>query len=160
MNMTRYARQSVTALFCLGIVAITACADDEAPTKAAYLDEANQICLAINLERERIAAETFASATEPPSVEEMQAFAGEFARVFRIKLDELRDLTAPSGDEQAVEALNDAAATLADGLEQLASDPQLARQMLENDTDVPGSDDADRLAADYGLTKCADGSTQ
>ena len=151
---------SLAALVGLGVVAISACGSDDAPTKAAYVEDANAICVDVNVERERVAAATFSSTTEPPSVEEMQAFAAAFAPIFRDKLDELRDLTAPRGDEQAVKDLTDAAAKLADGIEQLATDPELARRMLETDTDVPGSEEADRLAAEYGLTKCADGSTQ
>jgi hypothetical protein len=62
----------------------------------------------------------------------------------------MRALTEPRGDELAVAAMIDAAERVADGIAVPASDTELAKDMLATDSDVPGNDQADRLAAAYG----------
>ena len=141
---------------------VAACGDaDAAPTKEAYLENANSICLELNQERERLVAASFPVVDRPPTVAELQTFAVAFGPIFHSKLDALlRALDTPEGDQDTVEAMYDAADRIADGIDQLATDHDVAARMIETDEDVPGADEADRLAADYGLTKCADGSTE
>jgi hypothetical protein len=142
---------------------LAACSETNATaavSKDEYLAAANTICVELNQERERVVAESFSALDRPPTVAELQAFAGTFAPIFRSKLDAMREIEAPAGDERTVDAIYDAGERVAAGIEQLATDPTLATRMIETDEDVPGAADADRLASEYGLTKCADGSTE
>lgn len=148
------------AVVALGGVA-AACGNDSgesALSKPDYLRKANAICVELNRERERVAAKHFPSTEEPPTVEQLQAFAEEFSATNRDKIGELRALSAPEGDETEVDAIYDAADRVSEGLTRVATDEDLALETLEGD--VPGAEQADRLAAEYGLTKCADGSTE
>jgi hypothetical protein len=115
-------------------------------SKATYVKRANSICRTANHDLEASAKGVFGS--QRPSKEELKAFATSFA-VPRMEdeLVQLRALPAPSGDEQAVNAIYDAAEQ---GVTKLKQNPGI---LIANNPQAFAR--AKRLARAYGIYVCA-----
>ena len=157
--MTR-ARSAAALLAVVALALIGAgCGDDDdsgdssnpdggdALTKAQFLRQGNAVCAAGNAELE---AEGATLGTEP-SPQDIEDFAlDELVPNIRNQIDALRELAPPAGDEDEVDAILTAAE---DGVEAIEQDPASAF----NDGSADPFDEANQLAAEYGLTACGSG---
>jgi len=140
--LTLAALLSAAALFAAG------CGGDDnsssgepAPTKAAYIVDADAICAADQADFEAI-VQSLPSDVEAP--ESQTAITGEIVPLYRDQIEQLRALTAPGGDDEATAAIYDAV----DGaLNVIEANPSALDQA---DT----FDEANTLAANYGLKVC------
>ena len=120
--------------------------DDDELTKAEYLKQGNAICKAGNKEIDAAAEKAFSS-NQRPSNAEVKKFAEDtLIPSVEGQIDDLRDLTPPSADEDQVNAILDEADT---ALDETKADPAIV---------ASGQDPfkkANQLAKSYGLTECA-----
>jgi hypothetical protein len=115
--------------------------------KERYVTEANAVCAKLGSETERLADETFGDLARPPSRRLQRDYQRRAAALTRRRVEELRALRPPPGDEEKVraiqEALDQSIALLAD---QPVSEPGRAR--------APSIERFERLTREYGLTEC------
>src|SRR5918994_4759288 len=115
------------------------------PTKKEWLAEANAACEAADKVMDREGEALFAEGE--PSQKVMKEYALEVVvPAFRRTIEEIRALGAPAGDEDLIEEL---LAAQEDGTDRVEQDPL---SIFEEDE----PSEADRLAAEYGLTSCGD----
>lgn len=137
---------SGTALAATGLAA---CGEDQGPftvtgvTKPQYIADGDEICA--EAERELRAASARVGRAPTDAVVERVAREAVIPVVER-RIERLRSLEPPPGDEAEVDAIYDAAQ---DALDRLEANPALARSADQ----VFGK--ASRLAADYGFEDCA-----
>ena len=125
---------------------LAACGGDDSPSKAEYVKDANAICKKTNDELNADVKKEFGN--QRPSQQQIEKFGTDtVAPTIEDELSQLRDLDAPSGDEDTVNAIYDAAQ---DGVDALKQDPSI---LLENNP--AAFQEANKLAKDYGLTVCA-----
>lgn len=133
---------------------VAGCGDDDGDDEVAgaaqlskqeWLDQANAACEDADKVMDREGQKVFSEGE--PSQEVMKEYALEVVvPAFRRTITEIRALGAPAGDEEVVEELLSAQEQGTDRVEQ---DPL---SIFEEDE----PSEADRLAADYGLTACGD----
>lgn len=118
--------------------------DAAAPlSKAEFTEQANEIC---RVGGEQIDARAEALGPDP-SQAEIEEFATEVvAPNVQDQIDQIEALGAPEGDEDEVQEIVDA---VQESLDEVEEDPSVLR------TGDPFAE-ANRLAADYGLTVCAE----
>ncbi|MEN8114245.1 MAG: hypothetical protein ABFS21_07640 [Actinomycetota bacterium] len=162
--------RKITAIV-LGVVVglmVGACGgDEEALTKAEYIEQANAICAASNTEMEAAEEEVLATfeeargdVEEVPTLDEFAEMASDITDrtvpILEAMLADLKELPVPEGDEDTLTVLyDDFEHALADLSEQSAvlttGDEAAISQFLE----VDYFGDLNRRAAEYGLTICA-----
>ncbi len=135
------------ALIFVGGLLATGCggddssSDEPAPSKAAYVADADEICATGRSTIEEIVQGLPA---DIQAAESQTAITEEIVPLYRDQVAELRALTPPEGDEEKVAAIYDAVDEAVDTAE---ADP----------TSLGRSDpftEADGLAADYGFEAC------
>ena len=155
------ARAATPMLLLMVALPSAACGDDDsedgttttttALSKQQFVREANLICERTDDELERASRQFFADAPSGEEVppEEIEEFGEKTVYpAVQDEIDRIRALGAPTGDEDQVEALLDAAQQ---GLDTLQDHPgQLARGAA-----APALDEASKLARNYGLDQCA-----
>jgi hypothetical protein len=115
--------------------------DEPAPTKAAYIVEADAICTA-GLEDFEVIVEDLPNDIEAP--ESQAAISDEIVPLYRDQIEQLRALTPPEGDEDTTAAIYDA---VEDGVDKVEQDPSALDE-------VATFEEANALAIDYGLEVC------
>lgn len=153
----------VTALAAAGVVIAACGSDDRTPlSRAEFIDQANAICRASNDEAEPIFDEIWIGIGEGDPAADVEVFdrwadaMKELGPIFHQQLDDIRELAAPTGDQQFIATLlddQDAAITefvrIADAA---AAGDENAREVMGSDDDLFA--DIDRRAREYGLTVC------
>ena len=132
-------------LFVVAFLGIAGCGGDgsSAPSEEEYIAEADAICQKADDELAATVESTFGS--EEPTRQQVVAFVeDELVPSIEGQLDELRSLTPPEGDEDAVNAIYDA---LDQDIEAVAENPAAA-------VESPAFVESSRLAGEYGLTAC------
>lgn len=120
----------------------------EALSKAEYIRQGDAICAEGDREIEQAAEEQFGGSEDQPTEEEIGEFAQEEVLPnLQDQIDRLRELPAPEGDEEEVEAIYDAAD---EGIQQLeeAGPEGFVEQGDE------AFEEANRLAGEYGFQNC------
>jgi hypothetical protein len=122
-------------------------------TKDAFLAKGNAICKQGNQELNQAGKQFFnslgLSKNQQPSSDQIQQFATDtVVPKVQAQIDGIDALPAPSGDEDQVQAIVDAARQ---DLDKIKQDPSL----LEGNNDPFA--DANQLAKQYGLNECAGG---
>ena len=115
--------------------------DEPAPTKAAYITEADAVCQSDQAKFEEIAADL---PDDIEADESQAAISDEIVPLYHDQIEKLRAITPPEGDEDATAAIYDA---VDDSLSKLEEDPSAL-------ADSSTFDEANTLATDYGLTVC------
>ncbi|MBK5233434.1 MAG: hypothetical protein JJE13_10695 [Thermoleophilia bacterium] len=115
--------------------------DEEAPTKAAYVKEADGICTSTLSDFETL---TKALPDDIEAPESQAAITDEIVPLYQDELTQLRDLTPPEGDEDTTAAIYD---SVDEALQAVEDDPSA---LGEVDTFA----DANKKAEEYGLTVC------
>jgi hypothetical protein len=131
---------------------VTACGGEDdgeraaaSPTKQEWLAQANAACERADKVMNREGEALFAEGE--PSEKVMKEYALEVVvPAFRRTIEDIRALGAPAGDEQVIEEL---LAAQEEGTDRVEQDPL---SIFEDDE----PSEADRLAAEYGLTSCGD----
>jgi hypothetical protein len=136
----------LAALFAATALVATGCggddsSDEETPTKAAYIEQADAICTSTVKEISAIAKD-LPNDIESPEVQ--TAISDEVVPRYQDELTELRDLTPPEGDEDTTASIYDA---VEEALQKVEDDPSA---LDEEDTFA----DANQQAVDYGLEVC------
>jgi hypothetical protein len=143
------------ALWLLGLAAVTALVvagcggggDDSTSTsslaKPAWIAKADAICQQGNQEIEQAANEQFGKQGQEPSDEQIQQFTSEtVVPSVQRQIDQIRDLGAPSGDEEQVNEILDTV--------QADIDKAKSANSLSDDSFADGN----ALATQYGLKAC------
>jgi hypothetical protein len=122
-------------------------------TKAEFLKQGNAICAKgekeLNEEFEKFAEEENLSENKQPTKAQLTKATEEvFLPIIKEQVEGIRDLGAPSGEEEQVDEVVTAAE---EALEKGEEDPA----SLANEKEDPFAD-ANKLANDYGLTKCGE----
>jgi hypothetical protein len=119
---------------------------EAALSKSAYVKQANAICKQSNDQIEAESKQEFGN--QQPTQKQIEQFASNTAiPAVEDQLSQLRALPAPSGDEETVAAIYDAAQ---EGVDKAKKDPSIIAQ------DNPAAfAKANKLARDYGLDVCA-----
>jgi len=122
-------------------------------TKAEFLKQGNAICAKgekeLNEEFEEFAEEENLSENKQPTEAQLTKATEEvFLPIIKGQVEGIRDLGAPSGEEEQVEEVVTAAE---EALEKGEEDPA----SLANEKEDPFAE-ANKLANDYGLTKCGE----
>ena len=143
------------ALWLLGLAAVTALVvagcggggDDSTSTsslaKPAWIAKADAICQQGNQEIEQAANEQFGKQNQEPTDAQIQQFTNEsVVPSVQRQIDEIRDLGAPSGDEDQVNKILDTV--------QADIDKAKSAGDVENSTLADGN----ALAKQYGLKVC------
>jgi hypothetical protein len=118
-------------------------ADGEAPTKAAFIKEADAICADADQALADVALDQYPEG--PPTGEDAVAFAEEvFIPNLQGQHDDLAALTPPEGEE---DAFADVLEQLQTGIDQVADDPE---SFVETDA----LENASAAASDFGLRSC------
>jgi hypothetical protein len=112
-------------------------------TKAAFVAKANAICAAGNKVANEAAQQQFGN-QQPTQAEIEQFTTSTVVPSTQDQIDQISALGAPAGDEAQVKAIIDTAQA---DIDKLKSDPSLI-------TSNTFFTDANKLAADYGLTVC------
>ncbi|MGK2954451.1 MAG: hypothetical protein ACSLFI_02105 [Solirubrobacterales bacterium] len=113
----------------------------DAPTKTAYITEADDICSATLTDIEAVAKE-LPNDIESPEVQ--AAITDEILPMYQEELTELRALTPPEGEEETTASIYDA---VEEALQKVEDDPSTI-----GDEEVFG--DANQQAQDFGLKVC------
>lgn len=116
--------------------------DEPAPTKAAYITDADAICAADTETISKLAADLPNDINDPAVTD---AITNDILPIYQEQLTELRDLTPPEGEEDTTAAIYDA---LEEGLNKVEEDPTLL-----GDTDTFA--DANEKASAFGLEACS-----
>jgi len=116
--------------------------DEPAPTKAAYVTEADAICAADSEKITNLSANLPTDLNDPVVTD---AITNEILPIYREQLTKLRELTPPEGEEETTAAIYDALET---GLDQVEEDPQA---LGERKTFA----DANEKASAFGLVDCS-----
>jgi hypothetical protein len=132
---------SAAALFAAGCGGDDSSSDEPAPTKAAYIVEADAICAAGQTDFEAI-VEDLPNDIEAP--ESQAAISDELVPLYRDQIEELRALTPPEGDEDVTAEIYDAVEVAVDEVEENPS------ALGEEET----FKEANTLATEYGLEVC------
>lgn len=142
--MRKYGCASVVVLLAAGAAA--GCGGEEALTKSEFLKQGNAICAKGTKKIEAAAKKTFAKGE--PSKKEITKFAEDEAiPAVEKQVSDLRELEPPKDDKDKVKKIVDSA----DGaLSKAKDDPAI----LASDKDPFA--EANKLASDYGLKKCAE----
>ena len=154
-------RNRAIALFVTALAAaslLAACGDDDddggggeqALSKADYIEQGDAICAEGDREIEQAAEEAFGDLEqgEQPSAEAVGEFGQESVLPsLQRQIDRLRELPAPEGDEDEVNAIYDAAD---EGIRKLREgDPEDFVQQGD-----AAFEEANRLAGEYGFQNC------
>jgi hypothetical protein len=141
----------VPALLAAGLIAGCGGGDDSssteaALTKSAYRKQANSICKKASDDINSAAKQEFGN--KRPTQQQLEQFATDTAApAIEDELSQLRELPAPSGDEDTVNAIYDAAQ---EGVDKLKQEPGI----IAEDNPVAFRK-ANKLARGYGLDVCA-----
>ncbi len=115
----------------------------EAPTKAEYIAQADEICQTHSDKIDELTAEF----DENTGKEEVMTFTEEtYIPTLQEEVDQLKELTPPEGEEEAVESMLTA---LDEGVGVLADDPEAVLNGGENPLA-----DASAQAQEFGLKVC------
>lgn len=128
------------------LLALTGCGDDEpddAP-RTAFVAQADKICGQLNKDTAALADASFKDLTAPPTQAQLATYDVKSVQLQRDRLEQLRALTPPPGDEQRVAAIWAAFAAQIDAG---------AKAPLD-DPGTPGGDRFAELAKAYGLKAC------
>ncbi len=140
--LTSVALLSVAALFAAGCGGDAGSSSDEpAPTKAAYITDADAICKAGQSDFEAIVKDLPNDIEAPES---QAAISDEIVPLYRDQIEQLRALTPPEGDEEATARIYDAVEEAVDKVEE---DPSALDEVVT-------FEEANTLATDYGLEVC------
>ena len=163
---SRHKRSNTSLVALVALVAasllIAACGDEDGKTvsKAEYIARSNAICERTGQKAadqfKRIVGE---EGPPPPGQEQRflvkaQRFLKEAAiPTIRENLDARRQLPAPAGDEDRIEAIFAASERAVDGFERIAADRSQVRKLFEGKIPDPAKE-FDALSRHYGIDKC------
>lgn len=133
------------ALLAATMLVATGCggddSSDDAPTKAEYITQADDICAADQEEIQTAAADVSGDPSDPATQE---VVTNDVLPIYQDQLDELRGLTPPEGEEDATEGIYDA---LEEALAAIEEDPAAIG-------DPTTFADANEQAVAFGLEVC------
>lgn len=134
---------------------LVACGDDneKALSKSEYLKNVNAICAKFRGQTEATASEIFA-ADRPPTQEEFGKFVDAVVAIAKKERSEFRELPRPEGDQETIEKIIDAQDKGLARFKRAKTDRAVFKAIALEETEDPFKR-ADRLAASYGLDKCA-----
>jgi predicted small lipoprotein YifL len=146
-------RRVAVAAVMLG--ALAGCGD-EGPSKEEYIESADRVCA--EYDRPLAAVnQAYVRATERGDIEAAIEGLDEGLRVGERQLRDLRELTPPEDDAQAIKEQLDQAARqleLVRGIRRALSDGDVERVERTGDELRSGDERYDRLARDYGYEVC------
>ena len=119
--------------------------DEDALSKDEYIEQADAICADMNDAVDAAFEEHFGG-SDNPSEEQIEAFVAEIGPVVHRRIDEVRALPAPEGDEDLLEQLF---GNFDDAVSRIEENPVPA---FRGQTDIFG--DFNARAREYGVEQC------
>ena len=129
---------------------LAACGDDdEGPTKAEYIENADVVCAEADVKVDDIFRAKLNDETDPKKLQEgIKALLPEERKL----LSELRALEKPEGEQDEIDRIWAARERAVDGLEAAGRTP--AGASAYDASEPEGWDEAARLASEYGMVDC------
>ena len=132
------------------------CGDDDdgggggsdAPTKAEYIKQGDQICRAGDKAIEQEGRQKFGAGGDPSKAQLIEFTEETIVPNLEDQITQLRELAAPDGDEDTLIGIWDAAD---EGTASIKDDPE---QVVQGDSTA--FDEANGLARDYGFKVCGE----
>ena len=138
----------VAALVMAGCGGSSSSSSTTALSKSEFVAQGNEICAKGDKEIQQAGKKVFTS-SQPPSQATQEKFVTDtIVPNIQGQIDGIEALPAPSGDEDQVSAITDAAQS---ALDKVKSDPSLVTD--QSNAGDPFAE-ANKLANSYGLTKC------
>ncbi len=125
----------------------TTSASDSTLTKAEFISRADAICAKANKKDNAAGDRFFKNNPNPTDAQHVQFLNQHVIPGIQAEIDGVRALSPPSGDEEEVKAILDAAQQ---GLDEARQNPLV----LTQEQGPPAFAKADKLAAAYGLKVC------
>jgi hypothetical protein len=122
-------------------------AQGAALSKSEFLAQGNAVCQTGDKEIDAAASDVFSQGQAPSQAAQEKFVTDTVVPNIQGQIDGLDALSPPSGDEDQVQAIIDAAQSALDKVE---ADPSLITQQGQSDPFA----EANQLADDYGLDKC------
>jgi hypothetical protein len=142
---------ALVATLSLGLV-FAACgssSDDSSPTKAQFIKQADAICTKAHNGLDKAFNQAFAGKPQPSQAELSKFATEELAPTVQGEIDDVGDLDRPSGDEDEIEAILDAAQS---GVDKIKADPAVLSPQVKFDPLAENH----RLAKAYGMKECSE----
>lgn len=124
--------------------------DDEGPSKAEYVRQANPICAEWQRDFQRLFERGF-----PTTQSAVTRFFGEAAPLYRERMRKLRELDPPEADETRVNRFLAAGDRAVAEFERARNDPEFASRLF-NQEGGRNERAFQRQASAYGLTRCVE----
>jgi hypothetical protein len=138
------------ALSAVLVAAAAGCggSDDNAPTKAEFIQQADAICKKAHDKFEKDFNQAFAGNSQPSQAELNKFALSTLVPGVQGEIDDVSALQPPSGDEAEVEAIIDA---VQGGVDKIKADPGVLSPQVKFDPQKKGH----QLAKEYGMKECA-----
>jgi hypothetical protein len=137
-------------IVCLVPFGLAACGDDDdGPSKADYIEEADAICARSDKETQAIFDAAFEDPQDPQPEEAQEALKSALP-VVKEDLEELKALEKPKDDEDEIDAIWTAIDEGIATLEEASADPETSLTALTSEPFAAG----EKLAGDYGMDDC------
>lgn len=147
-------KKLTTALLVCLPFAFAACGgDDEGPSKADYIKDADALCAESDAKTDKIFEEGFED-PQDPQPDEAQAAIKEALPLVKDNLEKLRDLEKPKDDEEDIEAIYNSVETGIEALDEGSASPDSSLAVLLSEPFAQ----AGKLARDYGMKQCGEDS--
>ena len=122
----------------------------DALSKSEFLAQGNQICAKGDKEINAAGKKVLTQSQAPSQATQQKFVTDTIVPNIQGQIDAIEALPAPSGDEDQVKAITDAAQS---ALDKVKADPSLITEQSKSDPFA----EANKLANAYGLTKCGSG---
>jgi hypothetical protein len=152
------AKRALLVAATIGAVLIApGCADDDAdeasePTRAEYTASANEICIESRHAAEAVFQEAGFSGRPTPA--EAQRALQALLPVMQESFGGRAALEVPEGEEEAIEAIDDAGQKALAEFERIAAERDESVELMSGQIPDPATE-VDRLSGEYGLDECA-----
>jgi ABC-type phosphate/phosphonate transport system substrate-binding protein len=137
------------------LLVLAACGDDgeaSGPSKEEYIASANQLCVEGREAAEAVFQEVGFSGRPTPA-DAQRALQG-LLPMMQESFGGREALEVPEGEEEAIEAIDDASAEAVAEFEGIAADRSESAALMSGQIPDPATE-VDRLSGEYGLTECA-----
>jgi hypothetical protein len=122
--------------------------DDDAPTKAQFIKQADAICKKAHDRFGKAFQQDFGSNPQPSQAQLNKFAESTLAPGVQGEIDDIRDLESPSADQDQVDAILDAEQK---GVDKIKANPAILSPSVKEDPLSKGQ----HLAKDYGMKECS-----
>jgi hypothetical protein len=143
-------RVLLTCLLALGLASLLASCgggDGDAPSKSEYIAQVDKICKSYNEKAANLAR----GASSSPTGQDFQSIFRKFVPIVDERIDKVRAVEKPEGDEERLNAIYDDAAAGNEKIKEAIRTPRGAAEIAKGGNPF---EKADKAARDYGFKEC------